>query len=44
MRSFNKISKSGDQLSDCSDQLIKKVFKVHIDFLSDENLKVVKSV
>ena len=38
------IRKCEDQLQDCSDQLIKKLFKVHMDNLNDSNQKIVEAV
>lgn len=44
IRSFKMIKKSEDQLGDCSDQLIKKLFKIHVDYLNDKDEKVVQAV
>lgn len=38
------IKKCEDQLQDCSDQLIKKLFKVHMDNLNDSNDQIVEAV
>jgi phenylpyruvate tautomerase PptA (4-oxalocrotonate tautomerase family) len=44
IRSFQMIKRCEDQLSDCSDQLIKKLFKVHMDNLNDSNQSIVVAV
>eukprot|EP00347_Sterkiella_histriomuscorum_P017130 403350553 len=44
LRSFQVIRNSEDQLQECSDQLLKKLFKVHVDFLQDKNENVIVAV
>ena len=38
------IKKSEDQLQECSDQLLKKLFRLHVDYLSDKDERVVSAV
>lgn len=38
------IRNSEDQLHECSDQLLKKLFKVHMDHLQDKNENILMAV
>ncbi|CDW80330.1 clip-associated protein [Stylonychia lemnae] len=44
VRSFQMIKNSEDQLQECSDQLLKKLFKIHLDYLQDKDERVMVAV